>query len=98
MSMNCSKDSWPSWKVCAVAEKHPGLGSTISAEQKRGKLGGRGGMANAESCPTRFSLLVTVTFRVVGAMSCFGLIAVDRRAVDGDWGMSLELGSALCWL
>jgi hypothetical protein len=84
MSMNCSKDNWPSWKVCAMAEKHPGLGSTIFAEQKRGQLGGRGGMANAESRPTRFSLLVTVTCRVVGAMSCFGLIAVDQRAVDGD--------------
>jgi hypothetical protein len=50
-------------------------------------------MANAESCPTRFSLLITVTFRVVGAMSCFGLIAVDRRAVDlagGSHGITCQ--------
>ena len=97
MSMNCLKDSWPSWKVCAVAEKHPGLGSTISAEQKRGKSGGRGGMANAESCPTRFSLLVTVTFRVVGAMSCFGDFGLPnrRRSKGGRRRLGNILGARL---
>jgi hypothetical protein len=75
----------------------PDLAPPFLLKQKRGKSGGRGGMANVESCPTRFSLLVTITFRVVGAMSCFGDFGLPnrRRSKGGRRRLGNILGARL---